>query len=138
MPLYEYKCKSCGFESEELVKNHETVMTCRDCGSLMERMVSKAATVIAGGSTNESVDMAIGRDADSRWKSYGDRQTERRKGQELKPVEVPQAGNKDFRPVMALGNTKNREDRKEYSAALKDHRRERESRGQGQFDGKGF
>jgi len=34
VPLYEYKCSSCGATSERLVRPHEsTVPTCRECGS---------------------------------------------------------------------------------------------------------
>jgi putative FmdB family regulatory protein len=45
MPIYEYKCKSCGAISEFLttLRNNETI-SCRSCGSLkLEKIMSAAS-----------------------------------------------------------------------------------------------
>jgi putative FmdB family regulatory protein len=33
VPLYEYECKSCKAKFEQLVFNHKSKVTCRECGS---------------------------------------------------------------------------------------------------------
>ena len=69
MPIYEYKCKTCGHLFEELVSSKEDKPTlpCRKCSNEAEKKMSTFASVVAGGSTNESPDMIIGREANKRW-----------------------------------------------------------------------
>jgi len=131
MPLYEYECESCGFEFEELSKKDSNSIECKKCGKTAKRKMSRFSSVVVG-SSNESVDVKIGRAANKRWEMHHERQGERRKGKELKSLEVPKVG-KEYAPVLGLGTKEQRTQRKEYSAALQEHRKKREKRGQKQF-----
>jgi len=136
MALFEYACKSCGYEFEELrsVRNSNDLVLCKKCGAPADKKMSPFASVIVGGSSNEPVDMSIGREANRRWQLYHDRQTQRRKDKTLTTIEIPKAKDGKYMPVMALGGNKDREKRQEYSVALQDHREERIKRGRSQFN----
>ena len=136
MPLYEYVCNLCQYEFEELITGKETV-TCKKCGGPVEQKMSSFSSVIEGGSDNESVDMKIGREAEHRWKMHHDIQSKRRKDKKLELLKVPKTKKGQFMPAMALGNKEDKKKRKEYSSALKEHRKERISKGQPQFTGAG-
>jgi len=140
MPLYEYKCAACGYEFEELAQKAEgaETMPCKKCKADAPRKMSAFAPVIAGGSTTESLDMAIGRQADQRWQQYGDKQSKRRAGRGLKVIDsVPKTSDGKFMPVMGIGNKADRSTRTEYTSALQEHRKERVKRGQPQIVGSG-
>ena len=137
MPLYEYSCKSCGLKFEELVGKVEDSVPCKSCRGVTERLMSRFSSSIANGSTNESEDMAIGREAASRWQKISDRQSKRRGGVDLAPVSIPKADDGKYMPVMALGDPGDRKKKTEYVAALQDHRKRRVEKGQSQFDGPG-
>ena len=135
MPLYEYVCKSCSYEFEELVNisTEDSEVVCKNCGSSVERKMSSFASVIAGGTTNETVDMSIGREAEKRWQMHHDKQSKRRVNTPLTDVSLPQSKDGKYMPVMGLGDKGQREKRQEYSTALQEHRQERVKKGQGQF-----
>jgi putative FmdB family regulatory protein len=140
MPLYEYRCNECGYEFEELAKSSEDSATvpCKQCkkGQALRR-ISRFAPVIAGGSPTETIDMSIGRDAENRWKVYGDRQSKRRGNKPLQDVPQPKTKDGKYMPVMGLGKKEEREKRSEYSVSLQEHRQERMKRNQPQFVGPG-
>ncbi|GEM_PF-1681027 len=53
MPIYEYKCRECGFEFEELVFNRDECPKCPKCGSpktekLMSACKAKTGTAESG------------------------------------------------------------------------------------------
>ncbi|EGB14881.1 regulatory protein, FmdB family [Pseudodesulfovibrio mercurii] len=53
MPIYEYVCKQCGREFEELVFNAEEPVVCPKCGSTeTEKLMSACATKVDGGGPN--------------------------------------------------------------------------------------
>jgi len=135
MALYEYVCKSCGYQFEELKtqKEVDSLVLCKLCGAPADKKMSSFAAVVAGGTSNEPVDMSIGREANKRWQQYHDRQVHRRKGRTLAPITVPKDKNGKFMPVMALGGNDDRVHRKEYSEALQGHREERMKKGRPQF-----
>jgi putative FmdB family regulatory protein len=139
MPIYEYQCEACGLKFEELVnaKEGSEVIPCRSCNSKASRVFSSFSPAIAGGSTNESVDMQIGRQANKRWQDYHDRQSKRRGNNELKTFDLPKTKDGKFMPVMGLGNKKEVSDRHEYVGALQEHRKERVAKGLSQFAEKG-
>lgn len=131
MPLYEYGCKSCGYEFEELKNDRDDnqFTKCKKCKGNAERKMSTFATVVEG-SSNESIDIKIGREAEKRWEMHHKRQDKRRKfqsNQKLRNVNVSNM------PVMTLGNKGEKEKRNEFSTALQDHRQDRKKRGQKQF-----
>jgi putative FmdB family regulatory protein len=135
MPIREYQCKSCGCEFEEIVNGKEdsATMACKNCGAQADRKMSRFASVIAGGSGTEPVDMTIGREAEKRWQMHYDKQSGRRSEKDLKAIELPKAKDGKFMPVMGLGNKQEKEKRSEYSTTLQEHRKEREKKGIPQF-----
>ena len=137
MPLYEFKCGECDYQFEELMgRNAGDEVPCKSCGKTAKRIVSRFSSKVAGGATNETIDMSIGRAANQRWQDYHDRQSKRRSGRELQDIPVPQSDGK-FQPVMALGSKTDREKRTEYVDALQDHRKRRMEKGIPQFNGPG-
>jgi putative FmdB family regulatory protein len=139
MPLFEYRCDGCNLLFEELVKQNESAETkpCPSCGKVSNKQMSSFAPVIAGGGAAENIDMTIGREADKRWQTYHDRQSQRRGDKKLQDVPQPAAKDGKFMPVMALGGTEERTKRTEYVGALQDHRKKRIAKGLPQFSGPG-
>jgi len=139
MPLFEYECKHCGCEFEELLsaKEADTPQDCKRCGKPAEKKMSSCAAVFAGGAPTETIDTIVGRSAEQRWKQIHERDEQRRKGQNLQPVEVPKTNDGKYMPVMGLGGKQEKDNRKEYTAALKGHVEDRNKRGLAQFNGPG-
>ena len=57
MPIYEYRCRSCGAEYEDLVRlgTRDEEVECPECGELQsERKVSVFATTGSSGTTSGS------------------------------------------------------------------------------------
>ena len=135
MPLYEYECRTCGCEFEDLVgsKEESDSRKCKKCGGEAGRKMSRFASVIAGGSGTEPVDLTIGREADKRWQMHYDKQTQRRGHKELKTLDLPKTKDGKFMPVMGLGDKVQKEKIQEYTTALQEHRQEREKKGLPQF-----
>lgn len=51
MPIYEYKCQSCDYKFEILVKSNDLQINkigtqCPQCGYIADKMVSKPSTII--------------------------------------------------------------------------------------------
>jgi hypothetical protein len=126
-------------EFEELKTSKDTSDTtpCPNCQGVSNRQMSSFASVVAGGTSVEPVDMTIGREADKRWQHISDRQSKRRGNQELKSFDLPKAKDGRFMPVMALGDKGTVKGRKDYVGALQDHRKERSKKGIAQFSGSG-
>lgn len=139
MAIYEYECKACGCEFEELVNNKEVSDTavCKSCGGNADKKMSRFSPVVSGGTSVEPVDMTIGREAEKRWQMHHDRQSERHKGKTLETLDLPKTSDGKFMPVMGLGNKVEQEKRQEYSSALQEHRQERAKKGQPQFSDAG-
>ena len=50
MPIYEYRCKSCGKEFEVIQQSAQRQLrTCRDCSGRLEKLVSRSAFHLKGG-----------------------------------------------------------------------------------------
>ena len=50
MPIYEYRCKSCGKEFEVIQQFGDGVLRkCRDCSGRLEKLISRAAFQLKGG-----------------------------------------------------------------------------------------
>lgn len=137
MPLFEYKCSDCGLLFEELKVHGTEHLPCRKCGGDALKQVSSFSSVMSGGSSNETVDMTIGRAANEKWQRYHDRQSKRRGDRKLENVSVPRGIDGSYQPVMALGGTEDKSKRKEYVSALQTHRKERTEKGIPQFSGPG-
>jgi putative FmdB family regulatory protein len=139
MPIFEYTCKSCGCEFEELINNKDgsDIIPCKKCGKDAEKQLSRFSAVIAGGTSTEPVDMTIGREAEKRWQMHTDKQSERQKDKTLQTFDLPKTEDGKYMPVMGLGDKAEKEKRKEYSTALQDHRQERIKKGIPQFSESG-
>jgi len=135
MPLFEYQCEACGLKFEELKgqKEESNTTPCKACGKSSTRLMSAFSPVVSGGSTNETVDMSIGREANNRWQHYHDRQAKRHSGKEIKKFDLPKAPDGKYMPVMALGDKDTVKGRKDYVGALQEHRKKRSEKGISQF-----
>jgi putative FmdB family regulatory protein len=134
MPLYEFFCRDCNLKFEELVNQTDISQSpCIKCGKPANKQVSSFAPVISGGSPNETIDMAVGREADKRWKNYDERQSRRRGKQKMQTFSLPKTDDGKYMPVMALGQKKDKDLRKDYVDALQAHRKERTEKGIPQF-----
>ena len=133
MALYEYKCKSCGYEFEELITTNEDnfITKCKKCGEDAERKISGFSAIVIG-SSNESIDKKIGQEAEKRWEMHHNRQNQRRANKKLQVFKLPKENGK-YTPVMALGDKKEKKKRDEFSVALQEHKKDRIKRGQLQF-----
>lgn len=50
MPMYEYKCQSCGLVFEARQKFSDAPLTeCRECGGVVEKMISQTGFALKGG-----------------------------------------------------------------------------------------
>jgi putative FmdB family regulatory protein len=50
MPIYEYRCKSCGNVVEVIQRiGDRPLRKCRECSGRMEKLVSRAAFILKGG-----------------------------------------------------------------------------------------
>lgn len=56
MPIYEYRCRACGFELEKLQKiSEEPLRECPGCGKLeLQKLVSAAGFRLSGGGWYET------------------------------------------------------------------------------------
>lgn len=53
MPIYEYVCKQCGSEFEELVFNDAETVACPECGAAdAEKLMSACSAKVDGGGPN--------------------------------------------------------------------------------------
>jgi putative FmdB family regulatory protein len=50
MPLYEYRCKSCGHAFEVIQKfSDRPLKTCRECSGPLEKLISRSSFQLKGG-----------------------------------------------------------------------------------------
>jgi len=138
MPLFEYKCQKCGLRFEELRNNNEDTdqMPCIGCGGQANKLISTFSSVVSG-SSNESVDVKIGKEAEKRWQTIHNRQEKRRKSSDLQTLSLPKSNDGKYMPVMGLGGKEDRTKRTEYVGALQEHRKKRKEKGLPQFSGPG-
>jgi len=148
MPMYEYKCGHCGFEFEDITsfEKKDDTRKCPDCESIdvVRKQISsfsfktsidprKGDTV----ATNKEIDKVVGEASAIRWENLEKRRKERwKKGKPLE-IAVPKDNKGQPRPMEVVGTEKQRQFRKEFSEALREHRKERSKKGLKQFDGPG-
>jgi putative FmdB family regulatory protein len=136
MPLFEYKCDSCGREFEDLgsAEKKDDKRPCPSCSS--EKVIRKISTfgiqtsLTPGKDTIYSpkeIDKVVGSASDKGWEAYNDkatknhksRQDKRRAGKDIKEVVINKGADGTVRPFEHLGDSKERTFRKEYSKEYK-------------------
>jgi putative FmdB family regulatory protein len=154
MPLYTYKCLSCGHEFDDLMKydNRDNPTSCKVCEGKSERVAATRfgiATTLNPRTdtiyTPKEIDKVVGKAAEEKWSGYDERwrkrytarQKERWGDKTPGEVSIPKDADGKYSPIMHLGNAEERSIRKEASEALQEHRKERVKKGIGQFDGPG-
>ncbi|MCX5827792.1 MAG: zinc ribbon domain-containing protein [Deltaproteobacteria bacterium] len=56
MPIYEYRCKTCGEESELLVLGNDDPITCKKCGGdNLEKLMSAHSSLITSPSSEAAL-----------------------------------------------------------------------------------
>ena len=80
MPLYDFACKSCDNEFEDLlIKSTEQNPKCAKCGNETERLISAPSCGIVIGSEHRSLDCIIGADSEKKWQGVEKRKQARLK-----------------------------------------------------------
>jgi putative FmdB family regulatory protein len=86
MPIYEYRCKKCGKQTEVLVRSSDKLPTrCRDCGGRLEKLISSPAIQFKGegwyitdyarkGSVGEKVEKELSSDTSSEKSTAGEKE----------------------------------------------------------------
>lgn len=83
MPIYEYRCQSCGNVVEVIQKMSDAPLsTCDSCSGPLEKLVSRAAFQLAGGGWSSSgyTKSAGSGDASASSESSGDKADSKPKG----------------------------------------------------------
>lgn len=147
MPLFEFKCTKCNFQFEKLIRDRTCLeYPCMSCQHTALKQLSGFGFRFSGGGTvgntgvdslDSSIDKAVGRDADSRWETVKDRNTEKRKVQWQHGGigKVPLAKNADgeYIPVPQNQLPKIQSLHQEYQEIYEDNKKDRQERGQGKF-----
>lgn len=155
MPLFVYFCDTCELKFEKLRKkeDNEKPDICPICGKLSDRTF-QGNTVSIGTKldpkkdtvySNKEIDKVVGAAAEKKWegynekwkKTYDKRRELRHKGREVKEINLPKEKDGSYRPLLHLGDKKQREGRKEFSEAFQEHSSELKRKGLSQFDGPG-
>jgi putative FmdB family regulatory protein len=82
MPTYDYQCQSCGVVQEHIQSIHKALpdtLKCPRCGKDSEHVILVAPGVATSGMQHMTQDVAIGKDADSRWNRILDKKASRDK-----------------------------------------------------------
>lgn len=48
MPIFDYKCHSCGSKEERMVKKHDDEVLCSECSHIMDKQISAPSFVLNG------------------------------------------------------------------------------------------
>lgn len=146
MPLYEYLCSNCDLEFEDLsLFEKKDEKNCPSCGEKAIRRPAsqfgvntsidhKKDTIVS----NKEIDKVIGQDAERKRKIYEENRKKRWGNKVPELLNIPKDADGKYSPIQHLGDSTEREFRKGYSEMLKEHRKDRNSKGKGQFDGTGF
>lgn len=167
MPIYKYVCSDCRLKFEEIVDFDKSLdVKCPECKGDSERQFPDSVSVKTSVDPKrdtivspKEIDLVVGADADKKreiienrknskpQESFGfdekyhgiykSRQDRRRKGAELKEIEIPKDADGKYTPIKHLGDEREQKIRNEFSEALKEHREEREAEGKSQFDTEG-
>jgi putative FmdB family regulatory protein len=82
LPTYDYRCDSCAVVQEFIQSIHQPLpesLPCPKCGCDAFHVFLVAPGVMTGSMTHQSLDVAIGRDAEIRWTKVHERKAVRDK-----------------------------------------------------------
>jgi putative FmdB family regulatory protein len=82
MPTYDYRCATCNVVQEFIQSIHKPLpesLLCPKCGCDSFYVFLTAPGVMTAGMSHQSIDVAIGRDAEARWGKINERQAQRDK-----------------------------------------------------------
>ena len=82
MPRYDYQCQSCSVVHEHIQSIHKSLpdtLSCPRCGKDSELVILVAPGVMTGNMSNVTQDVAIGKDANTRWSRILDKRAQRDK-----------------------------------------------------------
>jgi len=164
MPIFKYVCGGCSLNFEEIVDFDKSEgLCCPRCGKASERQFPdsfsvkttldpKRDTIVSP----KEIDKVVGADADKKREiienrkkdklqpgfgfdpkyhaTYKARQEKRRKGMELKEIEIPKDADGKYTPLKHLGDEREKRIRNEFCDALSEHRAKRIKDGLPQFD----
>lgn len=104
MPLFEYRCSSCGLTEERLILGTRPAPptdTCTRCGASSQKLDYPTRVALArSGMDNAPVDNLIGRDAERRWDDIHRRQEIRDKVRvDSGEAGLSMTGRNEFTPV---------------------------------------
>ena len=69
MPLYEYKCDTCGIKTEELHGHDEEItFSCKNCNQTLKRAISLGSSYFKGTESDKT--------SNSNWRAYSDHTVE--------------------------------------------------------------
>ncbi len=154
MPIYVFKCSKCGHEFEEIlgIDKMNAVLKCKLCKEDSNRKIPApfgiSSTIDPKRDTvysSKEIDHVVGKASEEKWtgynekwkKRYEDRQAKRWGDKKPEVISLPKDPDGKYTPIAHLGSKKEVGIRKDFSVALKEHRKERESKGLGQFEGSG-
>lgn len=79
MPIFEYQCKECGHQFEDLL-SVDSVPKCPECGEATKKLISLFSGVVKG-SEHKLLDCIVGEDAERR-RGFLEKRKEKRKNQQ--------------------------------------------------------
>lgn len=82
MPLYDFICKSCGFEFEQFRKMDEENPGCLKCKTKTEKKIMPVYGRVTG-SEHRPLDCIVGADSEKRWQGI-EKRNNRRKNESKK------------------------------------------------------
>jgi len=77
MPIYEFLCKSCGYEFEEFMHIDQANPMCSECNGETIKKISNFCGIVKS-SENRTIDCIVGEDADRRRKILEKRREKRK------------------------------------------------------------
>jgi len=105
MPTYDYQCQSCAKYHEVIcsISSREDEIECPLCHGVAEQVILSAPGVLTGNMSNQTQDVAIGKNANQRWEAIYEKKAMRdkaRKESGVQSITATGTGNEIvFRPV---------------------------------------
>lgn len=105
MPRYDYQCQSCATYHEVIcsINARQDQIECPRCHGVAEQVILTAPGVLTGNMSNQTQDVAIGKNANQKWEAIHEKKAMRdkaRKESGVQSITATGSGNEIvFRPV---------------------------------------